>query len=288
MIKQLFFAMSLLLASFVCHAQTISLTGAQFNNWEDDVDLTSTTGIIYTAANVSLIPGEIKFRENHSWGNSWGANSFPVGIGVLNVQANILVNVAGTYNVVFNKLTGVYAFVLTSFPRVSLVGNNIGTPWETDVFLNTIDGITYNLQNYNLVSGEVKFRLEAGWLVSWGSSNGAFPTGLGVLGGLNINANVAGTYNISFNLLTGVYLFTQTLAVSDTTKKQVVLNTLVKDDLRFSEQVNRVDLYSADGKLIKSYQNITTVNMSDLSKGQYVLKIQIKGNETFSQKIIKN
>ena len=120
--------MSLLLASFVCRAQTISLTGAQFNNWEDDVDLTSTTGIIYTAANVSLIPGEIKFRENHSWGNSWGANSFPVGVGVLNVQANILVNVAGTYNVVFNKLTGVYAFVLTSFPRVSLVGNNIGTP----------------------------------------------------------------------------------------------------------------------------------------------------------------
>ena len=124
--------------------------------------------------------------------------------------------------------------------------------------------------------------------MSWGSSNGAFPTGLGILGGLNINANVAGTYNISFNLLTGVYLFTQTLAVSDTTKKQVVLHTLVKDDLRFSEQVNRVDVYSADGKLIKSYQNITTVNMSDLSKGQYVLKIQTKGNETFSQKIIKN
>lgn len=197
-------------------------------------------------------------------------------------------NVAVTYNVVFNKLTGVYAFILTSFARVSLVGNNIGTPWETDVFLNTIDVITYNLQNYNLVSGEVKFRLEAGWLVSWGSSNGAFPTGLGIFGGLNINANVAGTYNISFNLLTGVYLFTQTLAVSDTTKKQVVLNTLVKDDLRFSEQVNRVDVYSADGKLIKSYQNITTVNMSDLSKGQYVLKIQTKGNETFSQKIIKN
>lgn len=62
--------MSLLLASFLCHAQTISLTGAQFNNWEDDVDLTSTTGIIYTAANVSLIPGEIKLKENHSWGNS--------------------------------------------------------------------------------------------------------------------------------------------------------------------------------------------------------------------------
>lgn len=197
-------------------------------------------------------------------------------------------NVAVTYNVVFNKLTGVYAFILTSFARVSLVGNNIGTPWETNVFLNTIDGITYNLQNYNLVSGEVKFRLEAGWLVSWGSSNGAFPTGLGIFGGLNINANVAGTYNISFNLLTGVYLFTQTLAVSDTTEKQVVLNTLVKDDLRFFEQVNRVDVYSADGKLIKSYQNITTVNMSDLSKGQYVLKIQTKGNETFSQKIIKN
>lgn len=280
--------MCLLLASFVCYAQTISLTGQQFNNWQTDVDLTTTTGILYTATNVSLVPGEVKFRENHSWDNSWGSPSFPVGIGGLNVQVNILVNVAGTYNIVFNKLTGVYAFVLTSFPRVSLVGQNIGTPWQTDVFLNTTNGINYTLSNYNLVSGDIKFRLEAGWLVSWGQGDNLFPIGLVVLGGADINATVAGTYDISFNVVTGVYIFSQTMAVSDTTKKQVVLNTFVKEDLKFSQQVRTVQVYSMDGKLHKTYNNVSTINMSDLTMGHYILKIQTNENEMFTQRIMKN
>lgn len=288
MIKQLFSIMCLLLASFVCYAQTISLTGQQFNNWQEDVDLTSTTGILYTATNVTLVPGEVKFRENHSWNNSWGANSFPVGIAGLNVQVNILVNVAGTYNIVFNKLTGVYAFVLTSFPRISLVGQNIGTPWQTDVFLNTNNGINYTLSNYNLVSGDIKFRLEAGWVVSWGKGDNLFPIGLAVLGGTDINANVAGIYDISFNVLTGVYIFSQTMAVSDATKRQMVLNTLVKEDLKFSQQVKTVQVYSMDGKLHKTYNNVSTINMSDLTTGHYILKIQTSENEMFTQRIMKN
>ena len=288
MIKQLFSVMCLLLASFVCFAQTISLTGQQFNDWQDDVDLTTTTGVFYTASNVTLVPGEVKFRENHSWDNSWGAPSFPVGIASLNVQVNISVNVAGTYNIVFNKLTGVYAFVLTSYPRISLVGQNIGTPWQTDVFLNTTNGINYTLSNYSLVSGDIKFRLEAGWVVSWGKGDNLFPIGLAVLGGADINATVAGTYDISFNVLTGVYIFSQTMAVSDSTKKQVALNTLVKEDLKFSQQVKTVQVYSMDGKLHKTYSNVSIVNMSDLTTGHYILKIQTNENEMFTQRIMKN
>ncbi len=280
--------MCLLLASIACYAQTISLTGQQFNNWQDDVELTTTTGILYTATNVTLVPGEIKFRENYSWDNSWGANSFPVGIAGLNVQVNIVVNVAGTYNVIFNKLTGVYAFVLTAFPRVSLVGQNIGSPWSTDVFLNTTNGIEYTLSNYNLVSGDIKFRLEAGWLVSWGQGNNLFPIGLAILGGANINATVAGTYDISFNVLTGVYIFSQTMAVSDSTQKQVVLNTLVKENLKFSEEVKTVQVYSIDGKLHRTYNKVSTINMSDLTTGHYILKIQTYENEMFTQRIMKN
>jgi hypothetical protein len=64
-----------------------------------------------------------------------------------------------------------------------------------------------------------------------------FPNGIAVLAGGNINATVAGNFNVSFNVVTGAYIFTQTLAISDTTKKQIVLNTLVKNDLKFSDQV---------------------------------------------------
>ncbi|MBN9337602.1 MAG: hypothetical protein J0I88_07115, partial [Chryseobacterium sp.] len=168
MIKKLFLGLCLILASFVCNAQTISLTGQQFNNWNNDIDLApSISGVLYTATNVTLVPGEVKFRENHSWTNSWGSGSFPVGVGILS-GANINVTTGGIYNITFNKLTGVYAFVLTAFPRVSICGQNIGTAWTTDIFLNTVDGITYNLNNCSMPVGEFKFRLEAGWLVSWG------------------------------------------------------------------------------------------------------------------------
>lgn len=289
MIKKLFLGLCLILASFVCNAQTISLTGQQFNNWNNDIDLApSISGVLYTATNVTLVPGEVKFRENHSWTNSWGSGSFPVGVGILS-GANINVTTGGIYNITFNKLTGVYAFVLTAFPRVSICGQNIGTAWTTDIFLNTVDGITYNLNNCSMPVGEFKFRLEAGWLVSWGNSGTSlFPNGIAVLAGGNINATVAGNFNVSFNVVTGAYIFTQTLAISDTTKKQIVLNTLVKNDLKFSDQVRNVQVYSVDGRVINSYENVSTINLSTLSNGEYILKIKTKDNEMFSQKIIKN
>ncbi|MFC4688684.1 MAG: hypothetical protein BGO86_12165 [Chryseobacterium sp. 36-9] len=289
MIKKLFLGLCLILASFVCNAQTISLTGQQFNNWNNDIDLApSISGVLYTATNVTLVPGEVKFRENHSWTNSWGSGSFPVGVGILS-GANINVTTGGIYNITFNKLTGVYAFVLTAFPRVSICGQNIGTAWTTDIFLNTVDGITYNLNNCSMPVGEFKFRLEAGWLVSWGNSGTSlFPNGIAVLAGGNINATVAGNFNVSFNVVTGAYIFTQTLAISDTTKKQIVLNTLVKNDLKFSDQVRNVQVYSMDGRVINSYENVSTINLSTLSNGEYILKIKTKDNEMFSQKIIKN
>lgn len=289
MIKKLFLGLCLILASFVCNAQTISLTGQQFNNWNNDIDLApSINGVLYTATNVTLVPGEVKFRENHSWTNSWGSGSFPVGVGILS-GANINVTTGGIYNITFNKLTGIYAFVLTAFPRVSICGQNIGTAWTTDIFLNTVDGITYNLNNCSMPVGEFKFRLEAGWLVSWGNSGTSlFPNGIAVLAGGNINATVAGNFNVSFNVVTGAYIFTQTLAISDTTKKQIVLNTLVKNDLKFSDQVRNVQVYSMDGRVINSYENVSTINLSTLPNGEYILKIKTKDNEMFSQKIIKN
>jgi hypothetical protein len=47
-------------------------------------------------------------------------------------------------------------------------------------------------------------------------------------------------------------------------------------------------IYSMDGRVINSYENVSTINLSTLSNGEYILKIKTKDNEMFSQKIIKN
>jgi len=76
--------------------------------------------------------------------------------------------------------------------------------WVTGVDMQTSDGITYQLLNYTLPSGEVKFRQNQDWAVNWGNS--AFPAGTGYQDGPNIPVQ-PGTYNISFNRLTGAYNF---------------------------------------------------------------------------------
>ena len=59
-------------------------------------------GVTYTGAN-------LKFAANGSWDVNWGAESFPVGIGVQN-GANIPVE-AGTYDIIFNDILGKYYFI---------------------------------------------------------------------------------------------------------------------------------------------------------------------------------
>jgi hypothetical protein len=54
---------------------------------------------------------------------------------------------------------------------------------------------------------ELKFRQDAGWSINWGSQD--FPEGVGVQNGANIPA-VYGNYFVTFNCLTGYYLFFST------------------------------------------------------------------------------
>ncbi len=82
--------------------------------------------------------------------------------------------------------------------------------------MSTLDGINYIISSVFLTgvstaSGNstpywVKFRQANSWTTNWGSS--AFPSGTGVQNGDNINVTIPGTYSVSFNIQTGVYLFT--------------------------------------------------------------------------------
>jgi hypothetical protein len=90
---------------------TISLIGAGVVNWDTDTDLSTTDGINYTLNNFTFAGGEAKFRLNHAWGTGWGGTGFPNGTGSSAPDApNFVIN-AGTYNVMFNRLTGEYMFM---------------------------------------------------------------------------------------------------------------------------------------------------------------------------------
>lgn len=171
---------------------------------DPDTNMSTENGIIYTLNDWTFINGEAKFRENDSWDVSWGAAAFPTGTATVG-GPNIPVT-AGTYDVTFNRITGVYSFTGDSFPQVGMIGDAVlGSGFEgDDVDMFTSDGINYNLNAYDFVTGSAKFRQDNGWSVNWGSNS--FPSGTGIQDGDNIP--VAGNrYNVWFDRSTGAYAF---------------------------------------------------------------------------------
>lgn len=69
-------------------------------------------GVALTTADPAIADNGIKFRANTAWTVNWGAKEFPSGTGKQD-GANILC-IAGTYDVVFNTLTGEYVFTNSS------------------------------------------------------------------------------------------------------------------------------------------------------------------------------
>ena len=154
---------------------------------------------------LNLVMGEAKFRANDAWDINWGAPDFPNGIGVQN-GANIPVSTAGKYFITFNKSTGAYSFEeVLEFAAIGLIGSATPGGWDTDTDL-TKDGSDPNLWkgNITLTDGEVKFRANDAWTLSWGDT--LFPSGIGILNGPNIPAT-AGDYQVTFNTETYEYNF---------------------------------------------------------------------------------
>ena len=185
--------------------QIISITGSGATGWGNDTDLSTTDGINYTLSGLTLSTGEIKFRQGNAWDVSWGDVAWPTGVATLG-GPNIPC-VAGTYSVTFNRETGAYNFF---FPIVSITGSATGG-WGDgfDFDLATTDGVSYSRANFELITGECKFREGNSWTVNWGGAE--WPTGVATLGGANI-PSVPGFYDISFNKVTGDYNFAPALS----------------------------------------------------------------------------
>lgn len=91
------------------------------------------------------------------------------------------------------------------YDAVGIIGDATAGGWDSDQDMMrnaAFDPHNWYAQNVTLSNGEIKFRANDAWDVSWG---GTTPySGTGILGGTNIPVT-AGVYNIWFNDLTGDY-----------------------------------------------------------------------------------
>lgn len=166
---------------------------------EGYLQMRSSDGTNYILRNVDLADGEALFTQDYDPAINWGNGTFPTGTAVAN--GDPIPVEAGTWNVLFNLVTGEYSF---EPPVVSMIGPAI-SDWDTDVDMQTADNIIYTFTNRHFIYGEVKFRQNHEWRINWGGYD--FPAGWGWNDGPNIWV-WEGNYDVVFNRLTGQYSFT--------------------------------------------------------------------------------
>ncbi len=175
--------------------------------WDSDTNMEETSEGIYTIT-MELIDGVVKFRADDAWDLSWGGTEFPTGTAVVN-GGDIPV-VAGTYRVTLDINNLTYSFVAeTGIAAIGLIGSGSPVGWEP------ADGEDFNLvlnedsgtwsAVVGLVNGDVKFRANDNWDVSWGAID--FPSGTATSdNGPNIPVT-SGIYVVSFDPASGAYSF---------------------------------------------------------------------------------
>lgn len=175
--------------------------------WDNDTDMyiDQTDSNKYFTTLV-LKAGEAKFRQNDKWDVNWGATDYPSGIGTQN-GPNIPIATAGKYLINFNKATGEYKFEeQKDYEFIGLIGSATAGGWDNDTDM-TRDGSNPDIWRVrtDLTVGEVKFRANRAWTLSWGGTD--FPKGIASETGGNLAVPEAGKYQVSFNTKTLEYDF---------------------------------------------------------------------------------
>jgi len=244
--------------------------------------LVTTDGITYTATDVYVnAAGNFKFVNHNDSSMSWGGTAFPAGTAT--AGGNAIPVQVGFYNISFNKSTGDYSFAVTP---VSMIGAAVGD-WSTDVAMSSADnGITFTASAVPVTAGDMKFRSNNSWATSWGGATGlsgvASTTGQG-----NITIPTAGTYNVSFNRVTGEYAFTD-LSTSTFNSNKVVLAYANNELTVAGAEVAKLYVYSLTGQMVKSFNASASYNVSDLTSGIYIVRVVDVNGAEQTAKLAKN
>ena len=123
----------------------ISLTGSAVGGWGTDADLTTTDGVNYKILNQAFTAdgegkSEVKFRLNHDWGTTWGKGTFPSGTSEVVADGGNMAIPVGNYDVVFNRMSGVFAFSTPGTAGLDAIKANAITAYPNP---------TLNVWNFN-------------------------------------------------------------------------------------------------------------------------------------------
>jgi hypothetical protein len=256
--------------------------------------MTTTDGNIYTLSTFPIKTGAVQFRQNNAWGPQWGGSAWPSGT----ASGGDIPTVAGTYNITLNVGLNTYAFSKITY---AIVGEAVGgwpgdpgNPGPLDTHqLSTVDGVNYTVNNLvctNFASGGgAKFRINNAWAGGdWGGTT--FPSGTKSPGD-NI-PTVAGTYNLTVNVLTGAYDFGTALAVKNFNAgsfKVYPNPTKSSWNIISNDDITSVQVYDILGKSVyarTAAAKEVTVNATELSSGVYFAKVST-ANGSSTVKLVK-
>lgn len=157
---------------------------------------------------ITLKEGAFKFRADSAWAVSWGGGTFPSDTASLTgTDIAVSADRAGDYLVSFNTKSLIYNFIkIGNYTSIGIIGDATAGGWdvETKMIQDATDKSVWRLRT-DLVEGELKFRANDNWDISWGGET--FPIGTATSDdGPNIPIT-SGDYKITFNSTTGAYNF---------------------------------------------------------------------------------
>ncbi|WP_340155790.1 SusE domain-containing protein [uncultured Winogradskyella sp.] len=167
---------------------TWGVVGSGYNDWggagPDGQFYTTSEADVYVAY-VTLIDGEIKFRENNDWASDLGDNDAD---GTVEAGGANIVVTAGTYKITLNTAAATYTMEAFSWGVVGDAYNDWGaTPDAKFYYDYTTDTFKVDVK---LLDGEMKFRFNNDWATSFPNDNIAV---------------TAGHYSIAINLNDNTY-----------------------------------------------------------------------------------
>ena len=203
-------------AYYFNHISDIGIIGdATPGGWDGDLDMfkdqTDSNKFFIV---LDLVPGAAKFRKDNDWVTNWGpakdSMAFPSGIGIQDGE-NIPVDVVGNFLITLDTSTGAYLFEENvSYSSIGLIGDATPGGWDTDTELTrSASDPNKWAGNIALVGGEIKFRANGEWIVSWGGP-AEFPADTAILGSndnIAVDSTLAGDYLVNFNTETGIFSF---------------------------------------------------------------------------------
>ena len=177
---------------------TWGVVGSGYNNWgafSDSPFYTTSQSNVFVAY-VTLVDGEIKFRENNDWGNNFGDTGAD---GTLDAGGDNIAVTAGTYKIMLDLNANTYTMEEYSWGVVGSGFNDWGATPDARFSYDYVSN-TFKV-GVKLLDGEIKFRKNNDWGENFGDTG---VDGTLDAGGDNIAVS-AGFYIITLDFENNMY-----------------------------------------------------------------------------------